>query len=152
MDIRNRHHEPFDFALMRAEHVAVVAVCSALVILHVREVDWLRFAIAFVTIDLIGYVPGAIAFRRSHGAPIARVFHALYNATHCYLFWTAIVSLWAWSAGGFEWAMLAVPIHLSGDRGIFGNVFKPSALPFEPHGHSRSSASPSLAIRREADE
>ena len=28
--------------------------------------------------------------------------------------------------------MLAVPIHLSGDRGLFGNTYKPASLPFEP--------------------
>jgi hypothetical protein len=33
--------------------------------------------------------------------------------------------------------MLAFPIHLSGDRGLFGNTYKPVSLPFEPHavGH-----------------
>ena len=29
--------------------------------------------------------------------------------------------------------MLALPLHLAGDRGIFGNGFKPTALPFEAH-------------------
>jgi hypothetical protein len=42
--------------------------------------------------------------------------------------------VWAVLAGGPEWAMLAVPIHLSGDRGLFGNVYKPVSLPFEPEG------------------
>jgi len=41
------------------------------------------------------------------------------------------VALWAWFSGP-EWAMLAAPFHLSIDRGVFGNVFKPVALPFEP--------------------
>ena len=26
-----------------------------------------------------------------------------------------------------------IPLHLAGDRGIFGNGFKPRALPFEGH-------------------
>ena len=43
-----------------------------------------------------------------------------------------LVALWALAAGHFEWAMLAVPIHLSIDRGLFGNTYKPSSLPFEP--------------------
>jgi hypothetical protein len=29
--------------------------------------------------------------------------------------------------------MLALPLHLAGDRGIFGNGFKPTAFPFEGH-------------------
>ena len=32
--------------------------------------------------------------------------------------------------------MLAVPIHLSIDRGVFGNTLKPVELSFEPHQHS----------------
>ena len=43
-------------------------------------------------------------------------------------------AVWAVAGGGLEWAMLAIPLHLAGDRGIFGNGFKPFALPFEePH-------------------
>ena len=41
------------------------------------------------------------------------------------------VALWTW-LGGAEWSMLAVPFHLAVDRGVFGNVFKPVGLPFEP--------------------
>jgi hypothetical protein len=41
------------------------------------------------------------------------------------------LAIWAWLSGP-EWAMLAVPLHLSIDRGVFGNIFKPVALPFEP--------------------
>ena len=32
--------------------------------------------------------------------------------------------------------MLAVPIHLSGDRGLFGNTLKPVELSFEPRRHA----------------
>ena len=46
------------------------------------------------------------------------------------------VALWAYAHGGFEWAMLAVPIHLSGDRGLFGNTLKPFELSFEPQQHT----------------
>jgi len=42
------------------------------------------------------------------------------------------VALWALAIGGAEWAMLAVPIHLSGDRGLLGNFSKPASLLFEP--------------------
>ena len=44
-----------------------------------------------------------------------------------------MTAVWALVGGGFEWAMLALPLHLAGDRGIFGNGFKPRALPFEGH-------------------
>jgi hypothetical protein len=95
-------------------------------------VNWLRFVVAFVVLDLVGYIPGAIAYHRQGGGRIPAVYHYLYNITHSYLTAALVVAVWAWSMGGLEWAMLAFPIHLSGDRSIFGNIYKPLALPFEP--------------------
>jgi hypothetical protein len=117
---------------VRAEHVALVAVLVVLVIVHFTEVHWGRFILAFVALDLLGYVPGLIAYRRARGGKIASIYHHLYNVTHSYLTGAAVVAAWALGLGGWEWAMVAVPIHLSGDRGIFGNTYKPTALPFEP--------------------
>jgi hypothetical protein len=115
----------------RAEHAGAVVVLAALVLTHWPDVAWPRFVLAFVAIDLVGYVPGALAFRRARGGPIAPIYHHLYNVTHNYLVAAAAVALWAFARGGGEWAMLAVPIHLSGDRGVLGNVFKSAAAPFE---------------------
>ena len=116
---------------VRAEHAAVVVVLAALVLTHWSEVAWPLFVLAFVAIDVVGYVPGALAFRRARGGPIAPIYHHLYNLTHSYLAAAAAVALWAFTRGGVEWAMLAVPIHLSGDRGVLGNAFKSPAAPFE---------------------
>lgn len=116
---------------VRAEHAGAVVVLAALVLTHWSEVAWPLFVLAFVAIDAVGYVPGALAFRRAHGGPIAPIYHHLYNLTHSYLVAATAVALWAFARGGVEWAMLAVPIHLSGDRGILGNVFKSPAAPFE---------------------
>lgn len=133
MDIKNRFHTDSTFLLERAEHLLVVIVCSALVLQHWQDVSWLRFVIAFATLDVIGYIPGAIAYRRQRGGgAIPAIYHYLYNTTHSYLVAALLVAIWASVIGGFEWAMLAFPIHLSGDRGIFGNIYKPLELPFEP--------------------
>ena len=132
MAIKNRLHTDTTFLLERAEHLLVVIVCSALVLQHWQEVSWLRFVIAFATLDVIGYIPGAIAYRRQRGGGIPAIYHYLYNTTHSYLVAALLVAGWALGIGGFEWAMLAFPIHLSGDRGIFGNIYKPLELPFEP--------------------
>lgn len=132
MDIVNRHHTRETFALVRAEHLVVVAVASALAVMHLGEMNVPRFAIAFVVIDVVGYIPGAIAFRRRAGRALPAIYHHLYNVTHSYLTAGVVVALWAWANGGLEWAMLAIPIHLSGDRGLFGNTYKPVSLPFEP--------------------
>lgn len=132
MDIKNRFHTESTYLLERAEHLLVVIVCSVIALQHWQEVSWLRFVVAFAALDLIGYIPGAIVYRRQRGGEIPAIYHYLYNITHSYLVAALLVVFWAWAIGGLEWAMLAFPIHLSGDRGIFGNIYKPLELPFEP--------------------
>jgi hypothetical protein len=132
MDHVNRFHTNETWLLVRAEHLAIAAALSALVLMHAREVAWGRFIAAFLAIDTVGYLPGAIACRRGTGRPIAPVYHHLYNLTHNCLTAGVAAALWAIGHGGFEWAMLALPIHLCGDRGLFGNTYKPVSLPFEP--------------------
>ena len=118
-------------ALSRSEWLLLVAALSAVVLWHRDDVSWTRFALAFAAIDLVGYLPGALAFRRARGSAIAPVYHWLYNATHNFVTAALVATVWTLAAGGPEWAMLALPIHLAGDRGVFGNGFKPSAEPFE---------------------
>lgn len=139
MDNAHRFHTDETWCWVRAEHVALVLALSVLAALHAQNVAWERFVVAFAAIDLVGYLPGAVAFRRAGGVKIAPMYHHLYNITHSYLVAGAAVGAWALAIGGFEWAMLAVPIHLSGDRGVFGNVYKPVSLPFEL-GHRKKLA------------
>ena len=149
MDNTNRFHTDETWLWVRAEHTTLVLVLAALVALHASDVAWGRFVAAFVLIDLVGYLPGAIAFRRAGGGTIAPVYHHLYNLMHSYLVAGAGVAVWALANGGPEWAMLAVPIHLSGDRGLLGNVYKPVLLPFEPAGRRRKAV---RAIDRPVEE
>jgi len=132
MDSRNRFHTDKTWLWVRAEHLALVVVLSIFTMLHHADVAWSRFVVAFILIDLVGYIPGALAYRRAGGGTIAPLYHHLYNLTHSYLTAGIFVGVWALLAGGPEWAMLAIPIHLSGDRGLFGNTYKPTSLPFEP--------------------
>ncbi len=132
MDAKNRFHTAHTFLWVRLEHVAVLVVSSALVLRHLEQLSWLHGLAAFAAIDLVGYLPGAIAQRRAGKGSIAPLFHHLYNFTHSYLVAGALIGLWAVALGHLEWAMLAVPIHLSIDRGLFGNTYKPTSLPFEP--------------------
>jgi hypothetical protein len=139
MDTKNRFHTNETWLWVRAEHLLLLGVLVVLLFLHWQEVSWPRFAAAFLLIDLVGYVPGAVVYRRARGGRIAPIYHHLYNLTHSYVTAGLAVGLWALALGGFEWAMLAVPIHLSGDRGVFGNTYKPAELPFEPEpvaGHA----------------
>lgn len=133
MDTKHRFHTDSTYLLMRLEHLTVVILASILGFMHLDQLNWWRFITVFLLIDLIGYIPGAVAYHRQGGGRIRPIYHYLYNITHSYLTAGLIIGVWAFLLGGqLEWAMLAFPIHLSGDRGIFGNVYKPLALPFEP--------------------
>jgi len=138
MDTKNRFHTRETWLWTRAESIAIMLTLSVLVILHARDVRWGRFIFAFVIIDVIGYIPGAIAYRRQGGGKIAPIYHHLYNVTHSFLTGGAAIALWALATGATEWAMLAIPIHYLGDRGLFGNVYKPVSLAFEPVAHDES--------------
>ena len=100
---------------------------------HAPEVRWGRFVARFRRHRSDRLHPGRDRGPpRGRGAAIAPIYHHLYNLTHSYLTAGAVGALWALAIGGLEWAMLAVPIHLAGDRGLFGNFYKPASLPFEP--------------------
>src|SRR5216684_6614362 len=135
MDTKNRFHTNETWLWTRAEYIAVMLVLSLMVVLHARDVMWGRFVFAFAIIDIIGYVPGAIAYHRQGGGKIAPIYHHLYNVTHSFLTGGAVIALWTLATGAPEWAMLAIPIHYLGDRGVFGNVYKPTSLAFEPVTH-----------------
>jgi phosphatidylglycerol lysyltransferase len=136
MDAKNRFHTSFTYWLVRAEHAAIVVVGTLVQLLHAHEVNWWRAIGSFLIIDLVGYLPGMFAFRRSKTGSIASWYHHSYNIAHTYLVTGAGLALWTYLHGGLEWAMLAVPVHLSIDRGIFGNTLKPVELSFEPGDHS----------------
>lgn len=143
MDIHHRFHTDQSFRWVRAEAALALGTLAYLLCAFFADVNWSRFLCAFVAIDLVGYLPGAIAYRlaRRHqlertasgsSVRIAPIYHHLYNLTHSFLTQGVVLALWwAW-LGDVEWAMLAGPLHLFGDRGLFGNTYKPAALPFEP--------------------
>ncbi len=132
MDAKNTFDTPVIAGLHRLEYLAGLALASGLFIAHWGEIRWLPAIGLFLYIDLIGYIPGAIAFYRSPDHRIPRAYYLLYNSMHSLLSAGAVAALWAWLIGP-EWALLALPIHLFGDRALFGNALKPFGVPFEPH-------------------
>lgn len=131
MDQKNPFETPVTFRLHRAEYLVGFALSIVLIIVHFGQIRWVPFVLLFAYIDLIGYIPGAIAFRRSKDQRISKTYYVLYNVMHSMITQLAVVGLWLWLIGP-EWALLAIPFHLFGDRGLFGNFLKPFALPFEP--------------------
>lgn len=109
--------------LGRAEWLAVLLGSALMLLVHAPDVAWARGAIAFAGIDLVGFAPGAVLRRASGGRPAPRACAYLYNFTHNLGTAVGVVAVWA-ACAGFEWAMLAIPLHLAGDRGLFGNGFQ----------------------------
>jgi len=134
MDSHNLFATRWTYWSMRAEYGVVLLVSAVALALHLGEVRWWAFALLFVYIDVIGYIPGAIAFRRAHGGDISKVFYVMYNVMHSLVSAAVVAGIWCliW---GPEWALLALPIHLFGDRALFGNFLKPFGVTFEPTTH-----------------
>lgn len=131
MDQRNPFESPNTFKLHRAEYLVGFVLSIVLILVHFGDIRWIPFIALFAWIDLIGYIPGAIAFRKSPDGRIPKIYYVLYNIMHSLITQTAVVGLWLWLVGP-EWALLAIPFHVLGDRGVFGNFLKPFGLPFEP--------------------
>lgn len=158
MDIHHRFHTDQSFRWVRAEAALGLASLVYLLVAFFDFVHWSRFLFAFVAIDLVGYLPGAIAYRMARGrlsptervAPairIAPIYHHLYNLTHSFITVAIVLGLWWAALGEVEWAMLALPLHLLGDRSLFGNTYKPASLAFEPEPPSAPRVSPPAALR-----
>lgn len=131
MDSHNLFCTPVTYRLLRAEYAVALFACGVLFVQHLDEVRWWAFVVLFAYIDLIGYLPGALAWRRSGGRPFGRHFYVLYNAMHSLVTAAAVAGGW-WLLIGPEWALLALPLHLCGDRALFGNFLKPFGIGFEP--------------------
>jgi hypothetical protein len=134
MDPLNRFQTVTGFRLARLEWFAALVVCVVLALTHLDGIRWAVFAGLFLYIDVIGYIPGAIAYRRSPNGQVPRGFYVAYNVMHNLVSGAVVVGLWALFVRP-EWALLAVPIHLLGDRALFGNTFKAFGVAFEPKVH-----------------
>ncbi|MGV1008392.1 MAG: hypothetical protein ACOYBY_07260 [Dermatophilaceae bacterium] len=134
MDLHNTFYTPHTAVLARLEWAGLLVVAAVLALTHLGAVNWLVFGALFVVIDVVGYLPGMLAYRRSTSGGIPRAYFVLYNAMHNLVTWTALLGLgtlvWGW-----QWAFLAVPIHLLGDRSLFGNSVKSFGVSFEPVTH-----------------
>ena len=138
MDLKNPFHTPATYALMRADYSVLLLLGLGLAGLHWREIHWGWFIVAFAWIDVVGYLPGAFWYHvrvQGERRRIPPIFHHAYNLAHNVGVNAAVLGIWYLAAGGWDWTMLAQPIHLCGDRGLFGNLYKPLELSFEPVMH-----------------
>jgi hypothetical protein len=134
MDSHNLFLTRMTYRLLRAEYGAVLIAAVVVALIHFGHIRWPVFIGMFVYIDLIGYLPGAVAYRGARGGEIWRGFYVLYNSAHSLLSAGMVAGAWCLLVRP-EWALLALPIHLCGDRALFGNFLKPFGLTFEPVSH-----------------
>jgi|SRR6185436_4358521 len=138
MDKYNRFHTPAIYTLVRLDWAVLMFAAIVLLFSHWRDVHWWRFTWAFLLPDLIGTLPGMYVYYGRRSGPrrsIPLVIHQLYNFAHCFVTTVAFCAIWYAVTRRLEWEMLAFPIHLAGDRCIFGNIYKPFGTAFEPVPH-----------------
>ncbi|MFJ9721162.1 hypothetical protein ACIRP3_00210 [Streptomyces sp. NPDC101209] len=133
MDTKNLFMTPVTARLVRAEYALGLLVAVVLFFVHLGQVRWVPAVALFLYIDLIGYLPGAIQYHRRK-EQLGKVYYVLYNVMHSMVTQGLVALAWIWLWGP-EWALLALPIHLFGDRALFGNFLKPFGVHFEPEPH-----------------
>lgn len=134
MDMANRFESRTTYRLIRLEYLIALGTSFYFFIMHIDDVRWIPTVALFLYIDLIGYLPGAIAYHFSKTKRIAKTYYVLYNTMHSFATQSVVILLWVWLIGP-EWALLAIPIHLCVDRALFGNFLKPFSVTFEPTAH-----------------
>ncbi|HZN94945.1 MAG TPA: hypothetical protein VFB81_19665 [Myxococcales bacterium] len=128
-------HTRRTYNLARLDYLVLLVFCSVLALIHYREMSWGRFLIAFAWIDVVGTLPAYYVYylrRSGKHRSIPPIFYHLYNFCHSVVTNLVVTLAWAAVTGGWEWAMLGAAIHLTGDRSLFGNIYKPLGLSFEP--------------------
>jgi hypothetical protein len=118
----------------RAEYGLGFLACAWLMLANWGELDlWLAIAL-FAYMDVIGTIPSLVAFHRSPDGQIPRVYYVLYNVLHSAvtqgLVIIVLIQLFGW-----QWALLAIPLHICADRSMFNNYPKPFGVAFDPVRH-----------------
>ncbi|MFF4836301.1 hypothetical protein [Streptomyces sp. NPDC001315] len=134
MDGHNLCQTPTTYRLLRLEYLLGLLVSAGFFLAHLDQVRWWAAAALFLYVDLIGYLPGAVAYHRSPDQRISRVYYVLYNTMHSLSVQGVVLGAWV-LLYGWEWALLVLPIHLCGDRALFGNFTKSFTVSFEPRPH-----------------
>ena len=132
MDAVNTFDTPMTHNAMRAEYALLTAASGYLLVRNRKRVRWPVALALFAWSDLLGYIPGAIAYRKSADKRVPKAYYLAYNVGHSALSGALLAGLWARFVRP-EWALVAIPLHLGGDRSLFGNFLKPFSVPFEPH-------------------
>jgi len=139
MDPENTFFTRRTAQLMRLDYVCLLALSLCAMVAQWSELELWHFVAAIAWQDLLGYYPAAAVYYwpRPSGTVrrLPRAFYVVYNLTHGVPLNLAVLSVWWAANSGWEPAMLAIPIHLCIDRGVFGRYYKSFCIAFEPVRH-----------------
>jgi hypothetical protein len=139
MDPNNLFLTRRTYWLARLDYLAILAVLLGLLWAQRAELNWWHFFFAIAWQDVVGYYPAAAVHfwpRRYGGSgAVPRWMYVLYNVIHGIPLNAAVLLAWLWIAGGWQPAMLAIPIHLCIDRGVLGRFYKSFSIAFESVPH-----------------
>ena len=139
MDPKNLFFSRNTFRLLRLDHLCLLALSIYLLIQQLDALNVWHFMLAIAWQDAISYYPAAILYywRRKPGQPMrmSRFFYVVYNVMHGVPANLTVLLVWLHENGGWEPAMLAIPIHLCIDRGLAGRYLKSFSIAFEPRQH-----------------
>ena len=150
MDGHNLFETPTTYRALRAEYLVGLIVAGVLMIIHINDVRIIPAIILFAYNDAVGYIPGAIAYRRAPNGRIPNAYYVAYNVGHSIITAAIIAGLWALLVKP-EWAELIIAVHICGDRAIFGNFMKPFTVHFEPKEHPAYTQAKDLFLRSSHD-
>jgi hypothetical protein len=134
VDGHNLFETQTTYRALRAEYLVGGIVAGVLFVAHFDDIRIIPALLLFLYNDAIGYVPGAIAYRRSPDGRISKAYYVMYNVMHSIVTSAVVAGLWALVFGP-EWAMVVMALHIATDRAVFGNFMKPFGVHFEPKTH-----------------
>jgi hypothetical protein len=134
MDTLNHFFTPTTARHARAEYALGFVVCMWLMIAHWSELDVWQAILLFAYIDLIGTVPGLVAYHLSPTGQIHRGYYYVYNVLHSCVT-QGLVIIGYIGLFGWQWCILGIPTHIFIDRAMFNNYPKPFGVAFDPVEH-----------------
>lgn len=121
--------------MVRLDWLFIMGGLMFVSIVNWREMNWWIFAFAFWWIDIVGTAPGMYYHGKNKHAPagedVPKWTIIAYNVCHSFVTVVSITCIW-YLYSGWQWEMLAMPMHVAADRCVFGNIYKNFYIKFDP--------------------
>jgi len=138
MDYKNQFVTKNIYYYSRLDYLVGLVGCLVLMYLNYESINIWVFILILALPDVIGYYPAAMLYYlrpKSSRRRVPVVFYYIYNLSHGVFLNTVCCFVWSYYAGGLQFEMLAFPIHLCIDRGVFGLFYKSRKISFVPVEH-----------------